>query len=152
MGREVRRVPSGWEHPRRRGKHNERCVPLFDKYNERVKEWDEGHKLWEEGKHPHQELIGDNFEEWDGPRPKLINMDDPSSWETGQYMPDFPQEQRTHIQLYETTTEGTPISPVFATVDDLAVYASKHCTTFAHFTATEEEWRSWLSGPTGPSS
>ena len=37
-----------------------------------------------------------------------------------QYMPEWPDSERVGWQMYETVTEGTPISPVFATAEELA--------------------------------
>lgn len=47
-------------------------------------------------------------------------------------------------QLWETCSEGSPVSPVFATLDALCEYAAVHCTTFADFRATAEAWREML--------
>lgn len=47
-------------------------------------------------------------------------------------------------QLWETTSEGSPISPVFATLDELLAYAAEHCTTFGSSGATADEWRRML--------
>jgi hypothetical protein len=47
-------------------------------------------------------------------------------------------------QLWETTSEGSPKSPVFATLEELCVYAAEHCTTFGTFKATAEQWRAML--------
>jgi hypothetical protein len=38
------------------------------------------------------------------------------------YMPDWLPHQRTHFCLYECTTEGTPLSPVFATIEELEAW------------------------------
>lgn len=35
------------------------------------------------------------------------------------YMPDWPEEVATHFMLYENVSEGSPISPAFATADEL---------------------------------
>lgn len=60
MGREIRRVPAGWEHP---------CN------------------------------------------------------EKGEYIPklksEMPEEDATHYQIYEDVTEGTPVSPVFETLEEM---------------------------------
>jgi hypothetical protein len=48
-------------------------------------------------------------------------------------------------QLWETTSEGSPDSPVFKTLDELCEYATENCTTFASFKATKEEWKSMLA-------
>lgn len=48
------------------------------------------------------------------------------------------------FQLWQTTGEGSPISPVFATLDELCEYAAEHCSTFADFKASKEEWMKML--------
>ena len=48
------------------------------------------------------------------------------------------------FQLWETCSEGSPVSPVFATLDDLCGYAAAHCTTFASHKASAEQWRAML--------
>lgn len=48
------------------------------------------------------------------------------------------------FQLWETTSEGSPKSPVFKTIDDLCEWCSSNATTFASFKATKEEWRKML--------
>ncbi len=47
-------------------------------------------------------------------------------------------------QLWTTTTEGSPISPVFKSLEALCEYASTNCTTFGYSTATKEEWMNML--------
>lgn len=49
-------------------------------------------------------------------------------------------------QLWETTTEGSPVSPVFATLDELCVWCEKNATTFGSFKAGRAEWRKMLGG------
>ena len=44
------------------------------------------------------------------------------------------------FQLWETTTEGSPISPVFANLEELCEWAATNATTFAASMATKEEW------------
>jgi hypothetical protein len=43
-------------------------------------------------------------------------------------------------QLWETTSEGSPITPVFKTAEELAEYCAKTCTVFADFMHSKEEW------------
>lgn len=43
-------------------------------------------------------------------------------------------------QLWETTSEGSPISPVFKTLDDLCEWCENNTTTFGSFKATKEQW------------
>lgn len=47
-------------------------------------------------------------------------------------------------QLWETTSEGSPVSPVFKTLDELCEWCEVNATTFARFTATKERWKSML--------
>lgn len=43
-------------------------------------------------------------------------------------------------QLWETCTEGSPISPVFGTPEELASWCALHATVFADFRATSGQW------------
>jgi len=47
-------------------------------------------------------------------------------------------------QLWNTTTEGHPMSPVFASMDELCAWCADNATTFASFKASAEEWRQML--------
>jgi len=47
-------------------------------------------------------------------------------------------------QLWMTTNEGSPISPVFATLDELCEWCEENATIFAYKKADKEEWRQML--------
>jgi hypothetical protein len=47
-------------------------------------------------------------------------------------------------QLWETTGEGSPITPVFFTLEDLCSFAADNSNTFADFKATAAEWKKML--------
>lgn len=47
-------------------------------------------------------------------------------------------------QLWETTSEGSPISPVFKTLDELCTWSAENATTFGVFKASKEEWKLML--------
>lgn len=141
MGRELRKVPANWEHPK---KDDGDYQPMFNEYyGDVLNEWIENHRQWEAGTHP--DLIDDPnlkteypfYAMWGG------NPPDVYYYHTKKYSP----EELTHIQLYENTSEGTPKSPVFKAneLENLCEYAAEHCTTFAHFKATKEEWFKMLS-------
>jgi hypothetical protein len=115
MGREIRRVPPNWQHPllddQRRyatpnswdwtgqGRHFQ---PLFDEdYESALQSWWDERQLWKAGKHPDQQPYA--YEQWAGRAP------DPDC-----YRPAWTDAERTHFQVYETVSEGTPVSPVFA--------------------------------------
>lgn len=141
MGRELRKVPANWEHPKMA---NGKYQPMFNEYyGDALAEWIENHTKWENGTHPDLINNPERKEEypfyamWDCPPPDI------EYYQTKKYLP----EELTHIQLYETTSEGTPISPVFKAdeFDKLCEYAALNCFTFAHFKATKEEWHKMLS-------
>lgn len=133
MGREVRRVPADWQHPRDESGYH---IPLFDGYTKRVERWDREKAEWDAGTRPaYGEGFAGTYEEWDGPRP-----------EQADYMPDWPAEERTHWQLYENTTEGTPLSPVMATPEDLARWlADTAANAGAGMRVDYETWFGWIT-------
>ncbi len=137
MGREVRKVPVNWVHPK-----NERgqFTPLFEcDLTAAQAEWDRHCAKWIEGLRDDwhggwKPLEGDElkmpFEEWDGGRP------DPAD-----YMPQWSDAEKTHLMMYETCTEGTPISPTFSTPEELAQWlADNSASSFADITATYDQW------------
>jgi hypothetical protein len=136
MSREVRRVPANWEHPKNERGH---YIPLFDRdFAAAAAEWDEDARKWAEGLRsdfsggwvPIQPDEGQTLEGWAGPRP-----------EPADYMPSWRPEERTHLQMYETCTEGTPISPVMSNAEDLAKWlAENKASAFGSQTASYEEW------------
>lgn len=48
------------------------------------------------------------------------------------------------FQLWETTSEGSPVSPVFETLDALCEWAADHATTFGRARASAEQWKKML--------
>lgn len=96
MGREVRRVPAGWQHPKN---DKGRYIALYGwSYADAAREFLEMANT--KGLQKAVEYMG------------CPNQAD--------YMPDWPDEQRTHYMMYENVTEGTPISPAFETPEELA--------------------------------
>lgn len=112
MGREIRRVPEGWEHPRDNRGHYQ---PMFDRdFEMEATKWVNACTAWAAGTHPDQVRRSTDapplpayFWEWDGGPPER-------AW----YRPAFTTEP-THYQFYETVSEGTPLSPVFASLAEL---------------------------------
>ncbi|MBD9542923.1 hypothetical protein IB276_26100 [Ensifer sp. ENS04] len=138
MGREVRRVPADWQHPRYtadNAPHDRaigRHIPMFDcGYKEAAADFLE--KANAEGL---QEAV-----DFYGKAP-----------ERHEYMPDWPDEQRTHYMMYEDTSEGTPISPAFETPEELARWlADTGASSFADQTASYEAWLRIANGGFAPS-
>jgi hypothetical protein len=148
MGREVRRVPPNWKHPRDERGHE---VPLLSgSYAATVLRWDECDKQWQAGFRDNWEggwkpLDGSEecatYAEWNGDRPRPED-----------YMPDWPDNERTHYQMYETTSEGTPISPVRETPEALARWLADHgADANAGTTASYEAWLRVCRGGYAPS-
>lgn len=68
------------------------------------------------------------------------------------YTPNWSEGECTHLQMYETTSEGTPISPVMETPEELAQWlVDNEDSAFGEETASYEAWlatiqRGWSSG------
>lgn len=149
MGREVRMVPAGWEHPK-----NERggYIPLLKgPYEEWAAEWEEEKQKWDEGfckscesdewRAREGDELETTFEEWYGGRPNR-----------SYYMPTFTAGTATHFMMYETCSEGTPISPAFATPEKLALWlVDSGASSFGPMTASYEQWLRVASGGYAPS-
>lgn len=105
MGREIRRVPKGWQHPMdRSGVYR----PLYDvDYDTAAKEWLENLMVWERDEEWKEAEDCRHYWDWDGPPPV-----------DSYYRPKF-EEDPTHYQIYETVSEGTPVSPVFETLNEM---------------------------------
>lgn len=140
MGREIRKVPAGWEHPR---KESGDYQPMFDEYyGDKLAEWIEDNKMWDNGTHPDLKGHPERKEEypfysmWGGDAPDVLYYQHKK----------YSDEELTHIQLYQTTSEGTPISPVFKAdeIDKLCEYAAENYSTFADHKATKEQWAKML--------
>lgn len=160
MGREIRRVPPDWQHPTigdlyepgyepRGYEDRSRLHPQYDKnYDDAAKEWLAEAILWSEGKHPGQAKgygrTSVYYWEYAGGPP------DEYYYRAGAWA--FTPEQATHYQMYEDTTEGTPISPVFATPEEVARYCADHnVSAFAGQTASYESWLRIARGGYAPS-
>lgn len=128
MGREIRRVPPNWEHPRYTkenvpyGSENPDLqvgcyVALFNQsFDDAVAEWKEEFALWEAGTHEDIkkfDLDGQEYWEWFSPPSREAHL------------PTF-QEEPTWFQVYETVSEGTPVTPPFATLEELGDYLRKN--------------------------
>ena len=128
MGREVRKVPPDWEHPKGATGYDK---PLHDGLNKDIAEFEQLQK--EKGTRYALDWFGG------GPNP-----DD--------YMPDWPEEERTHLQMYEDCSEGTPISPVMETPEELARWlADNKASAFGRDTATYEQWLATIKAGWAPS-
>ena len=130
MGREVRRVPADWNPPRDK--------PHYDgDYATAVADWKEGYEKWKTA----PESTTCEYWEWVGNPP-----------EERFYRPKWTDAERSHYMMYENTSEGTPISPAFATPEELARWLSDTCASAcAGQTATYEQWLRVCRGGWAPS-
>lgn len=118
MGREIRRVPADWEHPRYTkddAPYTNRIgefIPLYDEdYESAADEWMAQYALWQEGKHGYQPCDSKYFWEYDSPPSQ-------DSYRARKWS----EAEATHYQMYETVSEGTPVSPVCASPQELVEY------------------------------
>lgn len=167
MGRIVRRVPADWVHPvytsenARSQSQIGKPIPLFANFTAALAEWEEGAAKWAEGFEPSYKMLtdpeggivwekeyvprdvkeagpiwsevdaeDDTWENWEGERPN-----------PARYMPSWPDEELTHLMMYENTSEGTPLSPPFETAEELARWLfENNASAFAYETFTYAEW------------
>ena len=124
MGREIRRVPPCWEHPRfteetTSYKNNiGEYRPCYDEtYEDAADEWLLELAKWEAGDNPdrYDKDLGCRYY-WD----YEDGVPDATS-----YRPVFTEEP-TWFQVYETVSEGTPVTPPFSTEAALVDYLSEN--------------------------
>lgn len=126
MGREIRRVPPNWKHPTRMvpnhrlGRLEEDFQPLYDK---------DAETAWEEWYADYQAWIGGGFASVLADHPGAYNAAEPyrsfcdyhgSPPDVRSYRPKW--DNATWFQVYETVSEGTPVTPPFATEEELVDY------------------------------
>lgn len=110
MGREVRKVPANWKHPKNGRGHYQ---PMFqESYEEALRDYNQN--------------------------PEDYDYQEPDSRHYNAY---YNASEATHYQVYETVSEGTPVSPVFATREELARYLSEYG-DFWHQKSLAKGWAS----------
>jgi len=178
MGREIRRVPADWQHPTlppRPMSETQRFAqehvlrlgllksedlkpevrykaqmegPVEDAIADYESEKETKKALWDKRE---LEYVDDDiydkstfeeyFEEWNGEAP------DPDH-----YMPSWTEEQKTHLMMYQNTSEGTPLSPAFETPEELARWlADNNASAFGNEGATYEQWLGMCKSGWAPS-
>lgn len=157
MGIELRRVVEGWQHPTRRrlrvagrqpkterrayralevkwAKGDDAFRPLHDQdWLSAWRYWQRGNFVWYSLKplawvitmlgvrcgydaDGYPRMHTGSWEDHAGPVPLFMD-----------YRPRWKNKHRTHYQLYENTSEGTPISPVCKTLGELAAWCALWC-------------------------
>lgn len=138
MGREVRYVPENWMHPIDK---IGRYIPLLNRsFTKELRKWKKGEEMWKMG------LYKDpNSNKWVEIEEKEQNLTFSDAYGNKPikkgYMPDWKKGEKTHIQMYENTSKGTPISPVMKTPEALAQWlVDKEGSAFANITTSYEWW------------
>ena len=127
MGREIRRVPADWEHPRYTkddapspqaiGKYRSLCDNDIETA---AAEWLVGLAEWKAGTHENQ--VAGAPRTYAGYVAYWSSAPDPEVYRQRAWS----EHEATHYQVYETVSEGTPVTPAFATKDELVAYLVKH--------------------------
>ena len=114
MGREIRMVPPNWDHPKvMRSYGREEFQPMHDEcFEDAAKQWKDEFVKWESGGRAAagEDYATAEFWEYHGSPPDR------------EYYRPWKDEEATWYQLWETVSEGTPVSPPFATKDELIEY------------------------------
>ncbi len=141
MQYEVRKVPADWKHPKENDSHFKQLKSDYkndlEGWNVEKSKWDEGLVLDTVSQYPkptwkkkYEELLSLTFEE--ATEEQSPNKDD--------YMPEWPEEECTHFQMYELSDEGTPVSPPMATPEELAQYLVENENDGVVTKGTYDEW------------
>jgi hypothetical protein len=171
MGRKIRRVPPNWKHPeewrwqtvtpwvvghydlaldeleclnRIRGVGPfwqevklRSFVPMFDESIEEAQdEWD-AYRV----DHTEEETTDRHGRRPDAHAPR--GYDEETGHGPEVYRPNWTDAERTAYQVYETVSEGTPVSSVFPTVDDLRAWLIEQ----GHSEAAADKFIEWGSVP-----
>ena len=123
MSREVRRVSQDWRHPKDERGH---FIPMHETFPYNQAEIEEGLRDgWLEGNPPYY-----NFA----------------------VMPQWNEIEKTHYQMYETVSEGTPISPIMESPEMLARWLTDNkASASGRMTANYEQWLTVCKGGYAPS-
>jgi hypothetical protein len=108
MGREIRRVPPTWEHPKDGRGHYK---PLYDNdYETAAQKWETEYAefMATPPEERQEKYFCAHYWDYSGvPDEEYYRVE---KWTT---------EQATAYQIYETVSEGTPVSPVFPDLDHM---------------------------------
>lgn len=118
MSREVRMVPENWKHPKLSGSNT--FIPLRDNFREAVVNYEQAER--DHGIKYVMECLG------------KLNVED-------FMLPYCDDSERTQYMMYESASEGTPISPAFNTPEELARWlVDNNASSFGGRTASYDQW------------
>lgn len=106
MSKEIRRVPHNWKHPK---DDNDQYIPLYDgaKYKTHLEEWTKKLLEWSQCK-----VLCETWEAF-----SKINIPPAKADYT-----DVDEDMCSQYQIYETVSKGTPVSPVFRSLEQVCEY------------------------------
>lgn len=145
MGREIRMVPPNWEHPRYtaedvsnypRAREGQYRACHNEDYESACKKWYAEAAAW---KPRDPEDYCQWYHEYAGDPPDEVS-----------YRPKFEAEP-TWLQVYETVSEGTPVTPPFATPEELIDYLVAHGDFWDQRRCKEPDWATLWGGTPGVS-
>jgi hypothetical protein len=147
MGREIRRVPPNWKHPMKKDDYGrDQLRPMYDEtFEQAVAEWKEGFRKWEAGENEYRQKYKNDdgtimeYWEWEATTP-----------DRAYYRP-WKDEDATWYQMWETVSEGTPVTPPFETQQELADYLAAHGDEWDQKRCLEPDWKSLWGGTPGVS-
>ena len=146
MGREIRKVPPHWEPPLRkpetdRYRHGG-FQPMFDEMFDGVfADWLVNFDRFREGKLTEfeRECYPNGLQDW---------LQDEGIPPNPEYYRPYHDDEATWLQVYETVSEGTPVSPAFATPDELIKYLAENGDYWDQKRCKEPDWgRLWGGTP-----
>lgn len=115
MGREIRRVPKGWQHPT---DESDKFIPIYNEsFQDAFDDWYNGLQTWLNGTsndYNDQYYTRDarGYSQYAGQSP------DPDYYREQNWT----EEEATCYQIYQNVSEGTPVSPVFETLADMETW------------------------------
>ena len=145
MGREIRKVPSNWDHPITEDSYGrKRLQPMFDDtYATASANWlNDFDRIRSGGAKGYEiECYPLGVTEWASEN----TAPDP------QYYRPWADEDATWFQVWETVSEGTPVSPPFATEDELVNYLAENGDFWDQDRCTKPDWDTLWGGKPGVS-
>lgn len=113
MSREVRRVPPNWNHPKN-GRGNPQ--PMFNQdFESAFQEWLSDFDRIRRGE------LNKYEEDYKGNNPLAQWLQDNKAPDPAYYKP-WKDEEATWFQVWETVSEGSPVTPPFETKEELIAY------------------------------
>jgi hypothetical protein len=148
MGREIRMVPANWEHPKRNKEvypYKDGYEPMFERnFEDRFKEWlDDFDKYRASGfSEREKEYYPNGLADW---------LQDEGSPPDPKTFANYKRDECTWVQMYETVSEGTPVSPAYATKEELIAYLAENGDFWDQERCKRPDWETLWGGKRGVS-